>query len=394
MNKKEISEIKKQLTPENCALTRLCACYVDGEKNKKTEMKEAFLSQSEEECFKYFEIFRKSLSGTVGKNLINLEFPLDAELEGGAQEFLLRLRDSRLKDDELLEEFYDKVIESFEYGENYLILLVHGAYDIPGKASDNEEMFDASDEVYEYLLGVVCPVNLSKAGLSYDAENNRFGSRVRDWLVELPLAGFLFPAFQDRSTDLHSMLYYSKNPEELREGFVQGLFGCGTPLSAGDQKETFNAMIEETLGEDCDYEAVRNIHEKLQELVEERKDEPEPLVLDRAEVKQLLAVSGVDAEKFEELEERYEETAGAQTEFLASNVLNTRKFEIKTPDVVIQVNPERPDLVETRVIDGRQCLVIPVDDSVEVNGISVRALSRRACGKEIEKEIEKRDWDA
>ena len=394
MNKKEIAEIKKQLTPENCALTRLCACYVDGEKNKKTEMKEAFLSQSEEECFKYFEIFRKSLSGTVGKNLINLEFPLDAELEGGAQEFLMRLRDSRLKDDELLEEFYDKVIESFEYGENYLILLVHGAYDIPGKASDNEEMFDASDEVYEYLLGVVCPVNLSKAGLSYDAENNRFGSRVRDWLVELPLAGFLFPAFQDRSTDLHSMLYYSKNPEELREGFVQGLFGCGTPLSAGDQKETFNAMIEETLGEDCDYEAVRNIHEKLQELVEERKDEPEPLVLDRAEVKQLLAVSGVDAEKFEELEERYEETAGAQTEFLASNVLNTRKFEIKTPDVVIQVNPERPDLVETRVIDGRQCLVIPVDDSVEVNGISVRALSRRACGKEIEKEMEKRDWDA
>ena len=394
MNKKEISEIKKQLTPENCALTRLCACYVDGEKNKKTEMKEAFLSQSEEECFKYFEIFRKSLSGTVGKNLINLEFPLDAELEGGAQEFLLRLRDSRLKDDELLEEFYDKVIESFEYGENYLILLVHGAYDIPGKASDNEEMFDASDEVYEYLLGVVCPVNLSKAGLSYDAENNRFGSRVRDWLVELPLAGFLFPAFQDRSTDLHSMLYYSKNPEELREGFVQGLFGCGTPLSAGDQKETFNAMIAESLGEDCDYEGVRNIHEKLQELVEERKDEPEPLVLDKAEVKQLLAVSGVDAEKFEELEERYEETAGAQTEFLASNVLNTRKFEIKTPDVVIQVNPERPDLVETRVIDGRQCLVIPVDDSVEVNGISVRALSRRACGKEIEKEIEKRDWDA
>ena len=143
MNKKEISEIKKQLTPENCALTRLCACYVDGEKNKKSEMKEAFLSQSEEECFKYFEIFRKSLSGTVGKNLINLEFPLDAEMEGGAQEFLMRLKESRLKDDELLEEFYDRIIESFDYGENYLILLVHGAYDIPGKSSDNEEMFDA-----------------------------------------------------------------------------------------------------------------------------------------------------------------------------------------------------------------------------------------------------------
>lgn len=118
--------------------------------------------------------------------------------------------------------------------------------------------------------------------------------------------------------------------------------------------------------------------------MEERKDEPEPLVLDKAEVKQLLAGSGVDAEKFEELEERYEETAGAQTEFLASNIINTRKFEIKTPDVVIQVNPERADLVETRMIDGRQCLVIPVDDSVEVNGISVRTLDKR--------NMEKRDF--
>ena len=171
-------------------------------------MKEAFLSQSEEECFKYFEIFRKSLSGTVGKNLINLEFPLDAEMEGGAQEFLMRLRDSRLKDDELLEEFYDRVIESFDYGENYLILLVHGAYDIPGKASDNEEMFDASDEVYEYLLCAVCPVNLSKAGLSYDAENNRFGSRVRDWLVELPHGRLPFPGLpgQKHGSAQHALL--------------------------------------------------------------------------------------------------------------------------------------------------------------------------------------------
>lgn len=374
MNKKEIAEIKKQFTPQNCALTRLCACYVDGEKNKKSEMKEAFLSQSEEECFKYFEIFRKSLSGTVGKNLVNLEFPLDAEMEGGQQEFLLKLRDSKLKDDVLLEQFYDKIIENYEYGENYLILLVHGMYDVPGKSSDNEEMFDASDEVYEYLLCTICPVNLSKAGLSYDAESNRFGSRVRDWLVELPMAGFLFPAFQDRSTDLHSMLYYSKNAEELKDDFVEGMFGCGTPLTAADQKDTFNAMIEETLGEECDYEAVRNIHERLYEMAEEKKDEPEPLVLSKAEVKQLFAESGVEAEKMTELEERYEESAGANTEFLASNVMNTRKFEIKAPDVVIQVNPERADLVETRIIDGRQCLVIPVDDRVEVNGISVRTM--------------------
>lgn len=376
MNKKEVSEIKKQFTPENCALTRLCGCYVDGEKNKKTEMQEAFLSLPEEEAFKYFEIFRKSLSGTIGKNLLNLEFPLDTEMPGGTQEFLMRLKNSRLQEEALVEAFYDRVIETFPYGENYLILLVHGAYDIPGRSSDNEELFDASDEVYEYLLCTICPVKLSKAGLSYDAEDNRFGARTRDWLVELPMAGFLFPAFQDRSTDLHSMLYYSKNPEELNEMFAEGMFGCPVPMSAGGQKETFNAIIEETLGEDCAYEVVRNIHEKLQELVEERKDEPEPVTLDKTEVKHVLAASGVEPEKLEVLEEHYKSAAGEQTEFLAANVMNTRKFEIKAPDVVIQVNPERADLVETRMIDGRQCLVIRVDDGVEVNGILVRTLEK------------------
>ncbi|MCI8599918.1 MAG: DUF4317 domain-containing protein [Lachnospiraceae bacterium] len=374
MNKKEISEIKKQFTPENCALTRLCGCYVDGEKNKKAEMKEAFLSLPEEEAFKYFEIFRKTFSGTIGKNLLNLPFPLNTEMEGGTQDFLMKLKQSRLTDDTLLESFYDRIIENFEYGENYLILVVHGVYDIPGKASDNAEMFDASDEIYEYVLAAICPVKLSKAGLSYDAESNRFGNRTRDWLVELPLVGFLFPAFQDRSTDLHSMLYYSKNPEELKEDFMEGMFGCPVPLSAGGQKETFNALIEDTLGEDCDYEVVRNLHEKIHEMVEERKDELESVTLDKAEVKHLLAQSGVEQEKLEELEEHYERAAGQETEFLASNVLNMKKFEIKTPDVVIQVNPERSDLVETRMIDGRQCLVIAVDDRVEVNGISVKSV--------------------
>lgn len=372
MNKKEVLEIRKQFTPANCAITRICGCYVDHEKNKQMETRDAFLSLPEEEAFKYFDIFKKTLSGGIGRNMLNMEFPLEQEMPGGTQEFLMKLKNSRLTEEALVEAFYDRIIETFPYGENYLILLVHGAYDIPGRSSDNEEMFDASDEVYEYLLCTICPVKLSKAGLSYDADGNRFGARTRDWLVELPMAGFLFPAFQDRSTDLHSMLYYSKNPEELNELFAESMFGCPMPLSAGGQKETFNAIIEETLGEDCAYEVVRNIHEKLHELVEERKDEPEPVTLDKTEVKHILAASGVQPEKLEELEEHYETTAGERTEFLASNVMSTRKFEIKTPDIVIQVNPERADLVETRMIDGRQCLVIAVDDHVEVNGISVK----------------------
>lgn len=372
MNKKEIAEIKKQFTQERCAITRICGCYVDGEKNKKTELKEAFLSLPEEEMFKYFTIFRKALSGTVGKNLLTMEFPLASEEAGGTQDFLMQLRASSLKDENLLEEFYDKIIENYYSVENYLILLIHAVYDIPGKSSDGEEMFDASDEVYDHILCCICPVTLSKPGLSYDEESNAFHTRICDRVVNMPDIGFLFPAFHDRSTDVHSLLYYAAKPEELRMEFVEPVLGCNLPLSAGDQKETFQTIVEETLGDACDYEVVKNIHEKLNEMIEEKKDEPDPVVLDRAEVKRLLEYSGVEEEKLSSFEEKYEEAAGTDTCFVASNVANTRQFEIKTPDVVVKVSPDRMDLVETKVINGRKCLVISLDNSVEVNGITVR----------------------
>ncbi|MDO5423522.1 MAG: DUF4317 domain-containing protein [Eubacteriales bacterium] len=374
MNKKDIGEIKKQFTPDNCTVTRLCGCYVDGEKNKLAQLKEAFLSLPEEEIFKYFEIFRKALSGTIGRNLMNMEFPLHTEDYGGTQEFLMRLRESRLTDDQLLDAFYDKVIASYDCAENYLILLIHAAYDIPGKSTDGLEMFDASDEVYEYLLCCICPVKLSKPGLAYNAQENCFQNRIRDWLVEMPDLGFLFPAFTERSTDIHSLLYYTKKPEELHDNLVDQLLGCVLPLSAGNQKETFHTLVETSLGEDCDFEVVKTIHEKLNELAEAKKDDPEPLALDKAEVKALLVQSGADQEKLTDFDAQYEACAGTDAPLMVSNVTNTRKFEIKTPDIVITVNPERADLIETKMIEGRRCLVIPVDDHVQLNGISVRTV--------------------
>lgn len=371
MNKKEISEIKKQFTPANCSITRICGCYVDAEKNKKTELKQAFLSMSEEEMFKYFDIFKKSLSGTIGKNLINMEFPLEQEKEGGSQEFLLKLRNSRLQDNDLIEAFYDRIIEHYDYGENYYIILIHAVYDIPGKSSDNQEMFDSSDEVYEHLLCSICPVNLSRAGLCYNAETNNIEDRIRDWIVEMPDLGFLFPVFNDRSTDIHGLLYYTKNAEQLRSTFVEELFGCITPLSAGGQRDSFNALVEETLGEDCAYDTVINIHEKLNEWVESQKDSPDPVVLTKSEVKRLFEESGVEDEKMESFDQHYEMMAGENASMMATNLTNTKRFEIKTPDVVVHVNPERADLVDTMIVNGRRCLVIPMEDNVEVNGIHI-----------------------
>ena len=200
----------------------------------------------------------------------------------------------------------------------------------------------------------------------------------------MPDKGFLFPAFNDRSTDLHSVLYYTKKSEDLQPEMISQLLGAQMPMSADTQKETFQMIIEDTLGEEGDYETVRNIHETLNDLIEEHKEEPEPLKLDKTDVKKIFEQSGVSAEKMENFDRNYEENAGEKTSLLASNIAETRKFNIETPDIIIKVNPDRADLVETRIIDGRQCLVIPVDDHIEVNGINVRTMKWSGAGQQAE----------
>lgn len=374
MHKKEVLEIRKQYKPEECSITRICGCYVNGNKEIVAQSRDAFLSLPDEEIFKYLTIFKQTLSGTIGKNLINMEFPLEQEMPGGTQEFLLQLRESKLQDDILLEEFYQKIIDNYYYGENYYIILIHVAYDIPGKSTDGSEMFDASDEVYEYLLCSICPVQLSKEGLCYNPETNHMENRIRDWLVEPPVKGFLFPAFNDRSTDIHGLLYFSKQAEDLQPEFIENALGCTFPMSAGSQKNTFHSVVMNTLGEECEYDVIRNIHDNLNDIIEEAKESPEPPVLTKPELKRLLSNSGVTEERLETFDTNFDHIAGEKAEFLVPNIAETRKFSIETPDIVIKVNPERADLVETRVINGRRCLVIEMTDQVEVNGVPIRTV--------------------
>ena len=376
MNKKEVLEIRKQYKPEECSITRICGCYVDGNKEILAKSKDAFLSLPDEEIFKYLTIFKQTLSGTIGKNLINMEFPLAQEMPGGTQEFLLQLRNSKLQDDTLIDEFYKEIIENYNYGENYYIILIHVAYDIPGKSTDGTEMFDASDEVYEYLLCSICPVHLSKEGLCYNPETNQIENRVRDWLIEPPVKGFLFPTFDDRSTNIHGVLYYSKQAEDLQPEFIENALGCTFPMSAGSQKSTFQAVVMNTLGEECEYEVIRNIHDTLNDIIDEAKDSPEPPVITKPEMKRLLANSGITNECMESFDTTFDHIAGENAEFLVTNIAETRKFNIQTPDVVVKVNPERADLVETKIIDGKQCLVIEINDQVEVNGVPIRTISK------------------
>lgn len=372
MTRKELNEIKSQYTLEDCGILRLCGCYVDGERNKITQFNENFLNLPEEEKHKYFDIFKKTLSGTPGKNLVDMKFNVDAYADEGARTFLMNLRDSGLKDDRLLNEFYDRIINNYSYVGNYLILLINQVYDIPAVTTDNIEMDDASDEVYSYILCSICHVNLSKPGLGYDEEDNNFHDKKQNHMVDVPDVGFLFPAFNKRSADEDMTLFYTKDVSEFEDGLIDCLLDCAVPLPAKQQKETFTSLVNEALGEEADLEIVKNIHENLEQIIEEKKQEsPAPVMLDKTEMKDLLEKSGVKEEKLENFEEHFEMAAGEHGKLVASNVSSGKKFEVKTPDVVIKINSDKTDIVSTQIIDGRQCLVIQIDESLEVNGISV-----------------------
>lgn len=372
MTRKELNEIKSQYTLEDCGILRLCGCYVDGERNKITQFNENFLNLPEEEKHKYFDIFKKTLSGTPGKNLVDMKFNVDAYADEGARTFLMNLRDSGLKDDRLLNEFYDRIINNYSYVGNYLILLINQVYDIPAVTTDNIEMDDASDEVYSYILCSICHVNLSKPGLGYDEEDNNFHDKKQNHMVDVPDVGFLFPAFNKRSADEEMTLFYTKDVSEFEDGLIDCLLDCAVPLPAKQQKETFTSLVNEALGEEADLEIVKNIHENLEQIIEEKKQEsPAPVMLDKTEMKDLLEKSGVKEEKLENFEEHFEMAAGEHGKLVASNVSSGKKFEVKTPDVVIKINSDKTDIVSTQIIDGRQCLVIQIDERLEVNGISV-----------------------
>ena len=386
MNKKEILEIKKLLKKENTHIDRIAGCYVDGEKEIRAVFEMPFYSVGDEEMFKYSELFRKTLSGTIGKNLNTLAFSTEEEMNGSRHASLVQLVKSELKEEEIRQAFFDSVIANYTHSGNYLILLAHGLYDIPARSTDSSEIFDASEYVYSFVLCSICPVNLSKPGLCFDAASSSFVEHLRDWMVEMPEAGFLFPAFNDRNTDLHALLYYAKNGEALHPELTEGLLGCASPVSAGDQKMDFAEVVEEVFGGECDFQTVKEIHDTLNQMLEENKEEPEPLVLGEQEIKKLLSECGADDEMLAGVEKQFrkgsgendeemkEENAGSRKSegLMASNLANTRRFEVKTPEITISVSPQRTDLIETMMIEGRECLVIPLDEEVTVNGIAIR----------------------
>ena len=407
MNNKEVLELKKRFKKDECTFTKMCGCYVNADKEIQLEFNETFLNLKEEEIHKYLEIAKKTLSGTIGNNLIELDFPLEEEEAGGKQQFLMGLRASKLKDEGLIDAFYQLVIDSYEYAGNYLILVFHDAYDVMTKTTDNRKL-DESEEVYEYLLCAICPVDLSKPGLGYLENENRIGSRNRDRVVLVPDTGFIFPAFTDRSADIHSTMFYAKKALEPHKEFAELVLGCTVKASATEQKNKFQKIIHNAV-EDSELSSkiFSKIQEGLNEIVEEQESfmdsSEESPVLTSDSIKEILKESNVSEEIAAKIETSYTENFANELpvidylidkKVLAENEKNKankflidqveelqeklKEVEVATSkdssvyDVVLHVKPEKMSQIKSQIVDGQKCIVIPMDENehANVNGVT------------------------
>lgn len=425
MNKKEVLELKRRFKKEAATFTRVCGCYVDGNHNKVCKFGNTFLNLEEDEFYKYLEIANKALSGTIGNNLLELKFPIEEEEVGGRQHILMALRASKLEDENLLDTFYDLVIDTYDHAGNYLIVLFHDAYDVMTRTKDNNNL-DESEEVYEYLICAICPVDLSKPGLGFLEEEHRIGPRVRDWVVGAVDTAFLFPAFNDRSTDIHSTLFYTKNTKEPHSEFMANGLGCGIERTATEQKMAFHSIVRNVLGAEDEHtddvllDLQQNLSDMIDEYAETHDDDEDVFLLDKEVVTKLLADSEISEEKAAKIEKSVDEAFGEKppaaenvidSKALVQNELRVEKMaledqvgtltvqlnekdeelaertsqliekqeeidnyiaETKTYDVVLRVKPEKASQIKSQVINGQKCLVIPMDEDehATINGVN------------------------
>lgn len=373
MNEKEVSEIRRRFRTEKNNIRSIRGCYVNTKGEIISEFNQSVALMPQEEAENFISILKKTLSGTLNKNLINMEFSTQQVVDSEEHRLLMALKDTSLKDEDVIHRFFQNVIGSIALDENYLILLTHDTYDVPFRSKDGQTQDDNSTEVYSYILCSICPVKLTKPVLGYYVNENTFRNCKTDWAVSPPKLGFLFPAFDDRSANIYSTLYYVQDSSETYAQFVDTMFHCNVPMPAAEQKETFQSILCESLERECDFDTVCAVQEQLKNLIEEHKANKEeiPLTVSKGHVARILETHGVSKEHIESFEKQFDEQFGPETNLSPKNLVETNQLVVTAPNIKIQVNGSTDHLVETRVINGVKYIMIRAEDGVEVNGVPV-----------------------
>ncbi len=374
MNEKEVAELRRLLRPDRHNITKIYGCYVNENRSIINTFEQSMALTTEEESEAYLTLLKKVLSGTLGRNLLDLAFSNQAVMNGAEHALLMKLRETRLEDEEVRNTFYQKVIQSVYLEENYLILLAFQSYDVPYRAKDDEMLSDGSEEMFSHILCSIAPVKQSKPGLGYDYSQAEFHTMAGNHLVSSPEIGFLFPAFDDRSTNIYNALCYTRRVDESHEAFIDTVFHTEVPKPAVEQKEEFETVLSDSLEEECSLEVVQAVHDELSTLIAEHKETkvPEALMIRGETVEQVLRDCGVSEPRCTAFHEQFAAEFGDQKPVSPQNLIDAKRFEVTMPQITIRVKPEARDRVQTRVIDGIKYIMIRAEEEVAVNGVSIQ----------------------
>ena len=375
MNKKEISELSRRFKPEKANIGRIYGCYVNSSKEVISYIDESVALMPQEEAQQYLAILKKTLSGSLGRNLTDIVFSTEQVAVSEEHKLLMELRDDRA---DARQSFFQKVIDSLDMGDNnYLILCANDVYDVPYRGhgdvdkSAQEYASGESDQVYRYFVCAVCPVKDGKLELGYFVGENEFHNCLAKQIVGAPELGFLFPAFDNRTTNIYNALFYSRKPDEMHYEFIEGIFHTDLAMTPAEQREAFESILSDSV--DCSMDTIRSVHEQLSAKVAEHaesKDE-EPLTVSCGDISSILADCGVNEEQLSAFQKSFTERFG-KVLLNPENIVDTRHFEVKAGDVTITVSPEQSFLIETREVNGRKYIMIPADGGAELNGFAVK----------------------
>lgn len=371
MTEKELREIKRRFRPEKSNIPKIVGCFVNGNKQIISKINQSIGLSDSVVSEKLLGVMKKTLSGSLGTNLTDVSFSTKQVSESEEHKLLMELVKSRLSDSDLLEKFYTRVIGSVSFDSNYVILLANDVYDVFSYGKDGEE--SGSSEVFSYIICAVCPVKSLPEALTFREADSLFHTLSASALLASPEIGFMFPAFDDRKTNIYNALYYTRSISENYKDFTQNIFAAEPKMPPKMQKATFNGCLADALEEECSFEVVRSVHAQIGELIESHKEsrDPEPLMITKETVKTVLAGCGIGDDKIEKLDKSFDENFGKNAELSPKNIVSVKKFELQTPDVSIKVDPEHRDLVSTQIINNVKYVMIRVDGGVEVNGINI-----------------------
>ena len=372
MNEKEIAELRRRYRSDRTNISRIFGCFVNEKKEIISEFEQSLGSMSEDDADGMLSVLKKVLTGAQGRNLHEIEFSTAEVNESEDYRLIFKLREGKLADSAQRSELYAKVVSSLEIEGNYMILMAHDSYDVFDYGADGEKDIE-SNTVFSYIVCAICPIKAAKQTMSYYIPGKCLRSIGADTLIARPELGFVFPAFDDRKANIYKTLYYTRSIEDSHDAVVDALFGAELPMPAAEQKQTFGQILEDTVGDECSLRVVRSVHAQLEHKLEEHKNEknPEPCVINRSDAGEMLRYCGVDEEKVEEFEKKFDETFGENSSVHVSNIKANKKLEVKTPEISVKVENGENDLVEARVIDGTKYILIRADNGATVNGINV-----------------------